>query len=1082
MASSDTTAKVSVDAQLLAIQYTKTSVFVIDTVHRKKWKIDIKYFSGNEILPNGLIWSDHGGNSQDLVIVTTRGLELYKVSLARGQCKLSRYMSIKTHFFWFEPNFRVILVGVTTNSYSLELNGFFLRFDMSDMPRLELPAPDKMPSFTLDGKAGPDDVKMVTLYGQLYCAVHYSEEGGDVLSLYHLSRSKVEKTHTFPLYVSSSVKLSVTDNLLCCHCLQSNMSFLFDISLSRVVSEKRVDYCCGACTLTVDDSDIRSDSGRSFERRRTESLPPPSSTPPSVPIDPFDVSTPPGLPRTGSSASVTQSQSHPVEEWSDAVGVGGDAPVDMDGGVQFPRSRLASVASSAGGSITGTSSGIRHSRRMESRPSDVSITSADVDGGIQNHVKRPHSPRSLSTPTHTGSCARHALEPYAGHWQVLSPYWVWDPHGKRLWKVKCHLPSIVISLHDPRRTVAFLSMRGNPVVAPRPAFYSDYEDGFEAKKQLLRRMKGALQEESLPSTWLETLFEDLCKNYALEYHNRNTHMRPEGDGGGRNSRRFSGIDSGGTDAEKRGSGTRQETAECVEEGMDSSVPPVADSSTPVTQHNKRLNSFLSAFSRSSNEECGKDMIRVKRASTESQLLTRSVNLDGKSSPINHTPGQQHQLFLHSSTSGEPNRRVSVNSQMIAAAHASRMNEVTQLQSTGDAGIGIHTPYVQDQAVQPLEPSLAVHVFFPDISSIGARTFSEHSDLSSRPAGPMSAPPPITVERNEQSYLVCTQTEVLSYVFLPLALKAVETESLRRTHGIASVDSGDCSGSVSTCNSTISTEELTWNLMFYISTLRTFHVAVNVSLSLLLVNLMSFQRRFLDIAHTVQLQFLTDSPELSMTILDIADSLEENMTDSKQHFPPLYHNMVGRDGMEREWKHAIAAMQQAGIDMLWRLQEKTSVVRWMLAHGRVSDAMMLCTKVKGQWRPGLSPVALPGLDFFRAAMSELCWIKQSGHLNSSSRCSLVDAGRKAPSWKRSVFRSSSKRHDSMIIGSESFSTEQQGVQLLHAVHKFLSVWDPSLLSIQKVTGKSRLASMAHFPDDIFSNDNTSELKKLFGFVL
>ncbi len=33
------------------------------------------------ILPGGVLWSDHGGNSQDLVIVTERGVDIYKARL-----------------------------------------------------------------------------------------------------------------------------------------------------------------------------------------------------------------------------------------------------------------------------------------------------------------------------------------------------------------------------------------------------------------------------------------------------------------------------------------------------------------------------------------------------------------------------------------------------------------------------------------------------------------------------------------------------------------------------------------------------------------------------------------------------------------------------------------------------------------------------------------------------------------------------------------------------------------------------------------------------------------------------------------
>ena len=60
--------------------------------------------------------------------------------------------------------------------------------ELCDLPeavaRLELPLPDKTPSFSL--KPGPkaEDIKMITLYGSLFCTVRYVEPGSDTLSLY----------------------------------------------------------------------------------------------------------------------------------------------------------------------------------------------------------------------------------------------------------------------------------------------------------------------------------------------------------------------------------------------------------------------------------------------------------------------------------------------------------------------------------------------------------------------------------------------------------------------------------------------------------------------------------------------------------------------------------------------------------------------------------------------------------------------------------------------------------------------------------------------------------------------------------
>ena len=106
-------AKVSLDFDLLALQIEDT-VEVIDMKSNEAWSIKIKSGHDNCILENGIIWSDHGGDSQDMIIITLRGLEIYKISTKRNQCKLSRSISQGysiTANFWYEPNFRTILLA-----------------------------------------------------------------------------------------------------------------------------------------------------------------------------------------------------------------------------------------------------------------------------------------------------------------------------------------------------------------------------------------------------------------------------------------------------------------------------------------------------------------------------------------------------------------------------------------------------------------------------------------------------------------------------------------------------------------------------------------------------------------------------------------------------------------------------------------------------------------------------------------------------------------------------------------------------------------------------------------------------------
>lgn len=63
------------------------------------------------IVPGGIVWTDHGGTSQDLILMTTRGAEMYKVSAARSQCKLVRSLSYATRCFWYGPKSRLLVLG-----------------------------------------------------------------------------------------------------------------------------------------------------------------------------------------------------------------------------------------------------------------------------------------------------------------------------------------------------------------------------------------------------------------------------------------------------------------------------------------------------------------------------------------------------------------------------------------------------------------------------------------------------------------------------------------------------------------------------------------------------------------------------------------------------------------------------------------------------------------------------------------------------------------------------------------------------------------------------------------------------------
>lgn len=231
-------AALSLDRQLLAIQFRSTSITVVELGSAgRTWVVDIKSPSSNEILRNGFVWSDHGGSSQDLVIITLKGIELYKISASRNQCKLSRYVALRSRAFWYEPNFRCILVAdfpavpaaSAQKQQLLTMNGIILNCDKSDAFKIELPPPEKIPSFSLGPGIFADDVSLVSLYGKLYCTAYVPGAESSHVSLYEISKQGATKRINLLCNLTGPMTHSCFDNLLVCHFLDANKSVVFDV-------------------------------------------------------------------------------------------------------------------------------------------------------------------------------------------------------------------------------------------------------------------------------------------------------------------------------------------------------------------------------------------------------------------------------------------------------------------------------------------------------------------------------------------------------------------------------------------------------------------------------------------------------------------------------------------------------------------------------------------------------------------------------------------------------------------------------------------------------------------------------------
>ena len=223
----------SLDAQFIAIQYSSYRIEVVEIFSRKKWEINVNMtYKENYIIPNGILWSEHGGTSQDLIIVTHTCIELYKVSSIRKSCKVSHRISHPSINFLYEASHRVlILISSTDNSSDVIITGFFLQYDISDLPKLSLPPPIKTPSISIPSGDSEATV-LVSLYGILYLITKVSTLETDTLVFYTVHKLGITHIQSIIINIGKNVSYSVTDNLLCCHCNDSFMTYIFDVKLS----------------------------------------------------------------------------------------------------------------------------------------------------------------------------------------------------------------------------------------------------------------------------------------------------------------------------------------------------------------------------------------------------------------------------------------------------------------------------------------------------------------------------------------------------------------------------------------------------------------------------------------------------------------------------------------------------------------------------------------------------------------------------------------------------------------------------------------------------------------------------------
>jgi hypothetical protein len=169
----------------------------------------------------GFFWASSAG--VDFVLATTGGLELYALLPARNGLRLVEEKR-KSGVCWLLYTHETRLALLGCGPHGNKLFGFqFSGAGHVKLPKFELPVPSATAGRSC---IGPDSVRLLAVYGRLFCA-HVDREAC-TLVLYRFYRDALLRQHSFPL-PSASVAISVIDNALVLHTLDSGVALVLDV-------------------------------------------------------------------------------------------------------------------------------------------------------------------------------------------------------------------------------------------------------------------------------------------------------------------------------------------------------------------------------------------------------------------------------------------------------------------------------------------------------------------------------------------------------------------------------------------------------------------------------------------------------------------------------------------------------------------------------------------------------------------------------------------------------------------------------------------------------------------------------------
>ncbi|KJE89048.1 hypothetical protein CAOG_00606 [Capsaspora owczarzaki ATCC 30864] len=223
--------KFSLDQKILTVQKTARDIDFININDRTEFTYSCKSKSATQII--GFHWT----YMNELVLVTTQGIELFKLDPGKQSLKLIKAVSVAVNWYNYSHEHRILLV-----STSLQANvmyGFHFKSGaMTRLPRFDVELPASYNK--VQPRLHESDLTIAMVYGRLYCLhvrstglspdQHHSSGSAEIV-LYQLTREAVTKKAILDLQVDGKFAINVVDNVIVVHRQESRTSMLFDIRL-----------------------------------------------------------------------------------------------------------------------------------------------------------------------------------------------------------------------------------------------------------------------------------------------------------------------------------------------------------------------------------------------------------------------------------------------------------------------------------------------------------------------------------------------------------------------------------------------------------------------------------------------------------------------------------------------------------------------------------------------------------------------------------------------------------------------------------------------------------------------------------